>query len=72
MVLSPVTVQRASLLERLRPRRRPAPPEPTPALPDPAKPPQNRGSWEAAALTNVDITEVVKRQIRTRTRQWEK
>jgi len=59
------------MLDRLRPRR-PRAPGPTPALPDPAKPPQNRGSWERAALTNVDITEVVKRQIRTNTRPWEK
>jgi len=42
------------------------------ALPDPAKPTANRGSWESAALTNVDITELVKGQIRTRTRPWEK
>ena len=41
-------------------------------LPDPAKPPANRGSWESAALTNVEITEYVKRQIRTTTRPWEK
>jgi hypothetical protein len=42
------------------------------ALPDPAKPPGNRGEWDAAALTNVDITELVKRQIRTTTRPWQK
>jgi hypothetical protein len=41
-------------------------------LPDPALPPRNRGSWDDAALTNVDITEEVKRQIRTRTRPWQK
>ena len=41
-------------------------------LPDPALPPRNRGSWDNAALTNVDITEEVKRQIRTRTRPWQK
>jgi len=54
--------------------RRPASPaaEATPALPDPAKPPRNRGDWDEAALTNVDITELVKQQIRTRTRPWEK
>ncbi|MBV8194317.1 MAG: hypothetical protein JOY80_02185 [Candidatus Dormibacteraeota bacterium] len=46
--------------------------QPTPALPDPAKPPGNRGDWDDAALTNVAITEVVKRQIHTRTRPWEK
>ena len=63
----------ASFLERLRRRRgvgaRSSGGE---ALPDPAKPPGNRGSWESAALTNVDITELVKSQIRTRTRPWEK
>ncbi len=32
-------------------------------LPDPAKVPQNRGTWEEAALTNVAITELVKKQI---------
>lgn len=41
-------------------------------LPDPARPPQNRGEWGRAALTNVDITELVKGQIRTQTRPWEK
>jgi hypothetical protein len=41
-------------------------------LPDPAQPPERRGSWEEAALTNTEITEVVKRQIRTVTRPWEK
>jgi hypothetical protein len=46
--------------------------EPTPVLPDPSKPPGNRGPWEQAALTNVDVTELVKREIRTRTRPWEK
>jgi hypothetical protein len=34
--------------------------------------PTARGTWEEAALTNVDITEVVKRQIRTVTRPWMK
>ena len=65
--------RRARLLERLRERRgadEAAPPQP--ALPDPAEVPRNRGSWEQAALTNVDITEYVKQQIRTRTRPWEK
>lgn len=42
------------------------------ALPDPAKPPGNRGDWDRAALTNVDITELVKQQIRTTTRPWQK
>jgi len=59
-------------LARLRRRGRRQPPPPTPVLPDPAKPPSNRGSWESAALTNVDITELVKRQIHTDTRPWQK
>jgi len=65
-------VERLGPLRRLR--RRPPPPatQATPSLPDPAKPPRNRGNGDAAALTNVDITEVVKQQIRTRTRPWEK
>jgi hypothetical protein len=41
-------------------------------IPDPGKVPTARGTWEEAALTNVDITEVVKRQIRTVTRPWMK
>jgi hypothetical protein len=41
-------------------------------IPDPGKVPTARGTWEEAALTNVDITEVVKRQIRTVTRPWNK
>jgi len=41
-------------------------------MPDPARPPQARGPWEQAALTNVDITEVVKRQIGTVTPPWKK
>ncbi len=65
--------ERRSFLERLRARRRRvSAPAPTPRLPDPAKPPSNRGPWDEAALTNVDITEVVKREIRTRTLPWEK
>ena len=62
----------AGLIARLR-RRRPARDGASgPALPDPALPPRNRGPWERAALTNVDVTEVVKAQIRTRTRPWQK
>ena len=60
------------LLERLRRRRAGASPPQGEVLPDPAKPPGNRGSWESAALTNVDITELVKSQIGTRTKPWEK
>ncbi len=56
-------------LKRMRPR--PAGPDGK-ALPDPAKPPDNRGDWDSAALTNVDITELVKRQIRNNARPWQK
>jgi hypothetical protein len=41
-------------------------------VPDPGKVPTARGTWEEAALTNVDITEVVKRQLRTVTKPWMK
>jgi hypothetical protein len=41
-------------------------------VPDPAKVPTARGTWEEAALANVDVTELVKRQIRTVTRPWMK
>jgi len=44
----------------------------TRVIPDPGQVPTARGSWEEAALTNVDITELVKRQIRTVTRPWQK
>jgi hypothetical protein len=57
------------------PLRRPpkaAPANGAPALPDPSLPPSNRGRWEDAALTNVEITEVVKRNLRTVTRPWNK
>jgi len=63
---------RGGIFGRLRRRQRPQGGAPTPALPDPAKPPGNRGEWDQAALTNVDITELVKREIRTRTRPWQK
>jgi hypothetical protein len=60
------------LIERLR-AMRPGPKGPNQALlPDPAKPPANRGEWGEAALTNVEITELVKRQIRTNTLPWQK
>jgi hypothetical protein len=61
-----------TFLERLRGRGGGPATRPTQTLPDPAEPPSNRGSWESAALTNVDITELVKGQIGTRTRPWEK
>lgn len=41
-------------------------------LPDPALPPANRGSWDRAALINTDITELVKREIHTKTKPWQK
>jgi hypothetical protein len=41
-------------------------------IPDPGKVPTARGTWEEAALTNVAVTEVVKRQIGTVTRPWMK
>jgi hypothetical protein len=74
-----VSISTVSLLERLRrSARRPSEDEtahdemqPVPTrLPDPSKPPQARGSWEQAALTNIAITEKVKRQIGTVTPPW--
>jgi hypothetical protein len=44
----------------------------TPPVPDPGMVPTARGTWEQAALTNVDITEVVKRQLGTVTPPWKK
>ena len=41
-------------------------------LPDPALPPARRGDWDQAALTNVEITERVKAEIRAVTRPWNK
>jgi hypothetical protein len=41
-------------------------------VPDPGKVPTARGTREEAALTNVAVTELVKRQIRTVTRPWQK
>ena len=47
--------------------------EPVPAqLPDPAMPPQARGTWEHAALVNVGVTELVKQQIGAGTPPWKK
>ena len=59
-----------SLLGRLRRRQRSA--ATGEALPDPSKPPGNRGSWDSAALINTDITELVKRQINTKTKIWQR
>jgi hypothetical protein len=41
-------------------------------LPDPGEVPTARGTWEQAALTNVDITELVKQQLGTVTPPWKK
>lgn len=60
------------LIERLKAMRPQARGPAGSPLPDPAKPPGNRGEWDQAALTNVEITELVKRQIRTTTRPWQK
>jgi hypothetical protein len=49
-----------------------APENGTRPLPDPAKVPTARGTWDQAALTNVDITEEVKRQLGTVTPPWKK
>lgn len=57
-----------NLKSLFRPRRTDAPV----GLPDPAKPPSRRGDWDQAAMTNVDVTEFVKRQIRTTTKPWQK
>ena len=57
------------VVRRIRPRATGSQGE---VLPDPAKPPANRGDWDSAALTNVEITELVKRQIRTTTLPWQK
>ena len=59
-----------ALLDRLR--NRPGRPRTPAGLPDPAVPPGNRGEWGEAALTNVDITEFVKTQLRTQTRPQNK
>ncbi len=57
------------IVRRMRPRAAGSSREP---LPDPAKAPANRGEWDHAALTNVEITELVKRQVRTTTLPWQK
>lgn len=59
-----------SILGRLRRRRRSA--ATGEVLPDPSVPPGNRGSWDSAALVNTDITELVKRQINTKTKIWQR
>jgi hypothetical protein len=61
---------RTSLLGRLRRRQRSA--ATGEVLPDPSMPPGNRGSWDSAALINTDITELVKRQINTKTKIWQR
>ena len=59
-----------SFLRRLRRRQRSA--ATGEVLPDPSIPPGNRGSWDRAALINTDITELVKRQIKTKTKIWQR
>ena len=59
-----------AVLGRLRRRQRAGTTGET--LPDPALPPSNRGPWDRAALINTDITELVKREIRTKTKPWQK
>lgn len=59
-----------SLFGRLR--RRPRSAATGDVLPDPSVPPGNRGSWDSAALVNTDITELVKRQINTKTKIWQR
>ena len=61
---------RKSLLGRLRRRQRSA--ATGEVLPDPSLPPGNRGSSDRAALINTDITELVKRQINTKTKIWQR
>jgi hypothetical protein len=61
---------RKSLFARLRRRQRSA--ATGEVLPDPSVPPGNRGSWDSAALINTDITELVKRQINTKTKIWQR
>ena len=63
---------RMGLLARLRRRGSDAGSGGAEALPDPSKPPRNRGDWDRAALTNVDITELVKSELHTQTRPWTK
>ncbi len=58
------------MLGRLRRRQRSA--TTGEMLPDPAIPPSNRGPWDRAALINTDITELVKREIHTKTSPWQK
>jgi hypothetical protein len=47
-------------------------PDGTGSLPDPSRPPLNRGPWEEAAITNVEVTEIVKRRLGTNTKPWQK
>jgi hypothetical protein len=61
---------RKSLFARLRRHQRSA--ATGEVLPDPSVPPGNRGSWDSAALINTDITELVKRQINTKTKIWQR
>jgi hypothetical protein len=58
------------MLSRLRRRQRST--TTGDVLPDPSVPPGNRGPWGQSALINTDITELVKGQIRTKTKPWQK
>jgi hypothetical protein len=59
-----------SIFARLRRRQRSA--ATGEVLPDPSVPPGNRGPWGNSALINTDITELVKRQIKTKTKIWQR
>ena len=48
------------------------PPRPARCCPTRRPAPWNRGSWDRAALINTDITELVKRQINTKTKIWQR
>jgi hypothetical protein len=61
---------RKSIFARLRRRQRSA--STGEVLPDPSVPPGNRGPWGSSALINTDITELVKRQIKTKTKIWQR
>lgn len=41
-------------------------------VPDPSLPVEARGSWEQAAFTNVQITELIKRELNAQTPPWRK
>jgi hypothetical protein len=59
-----------AMLSRLRRRNRST--ATGDVLPDPSLPPRNRGSWDRAALINTDMTELVKGEINTKTKTWQR